>query len=52
MQILENWIVFDIKNRYSKLAKFNMLPKIFGKKFTSFWMVQVRMFFFYFFHLV
>ncbi|XP_053992836.1 uncharacterized protein LOC128883958 isoform X2 [Hylaeus volcanicus] len=40
MKILENWIVFDIKNRYSKLAKFNMLPKIFGKKFTSFWMVQ------------
>lgn len=40
MRSVENWLTMDIKHRYAKLAKFNMIPKFFGQNISSFWMVQ------------
>uniref|UniRef100_A0A0G4GA01 PNPLA domain-containing protein n=1 Tax=Chromera velia CCMP2878 TaxID=1169474 RepID=A0A0G4GA01_9ALVE len=37
---VENWLTMDIKNRYAMLAKFGMVPKIFGQEISSFWLVQ------------
>jgi len=37
---IENWLTLDIKNRYAKLAKINMVPRIFGQNISTFFMMQ------------
>ncbi|EEA08460.1 patatin-like phospholipase family protein [Cryptosporidium muris RN66] len=35
-----NWLTLDIKYRYIKLAKLKLIPKLFGKDVSNFWMLQ------------
>ncbi|KAF7457099.1 hypothetical protein HWI79_2335 [Cryptosporidium felis] len=35
-----NWLTLDIKYRYTKLAKLKLIPKLFGKDVSNFWMLQ------------
>lgn len=40
LQNVLNWLTLDIKYRYTKLAKLKLIPKLFGKDVSNFWMLQ------------